>query len=384
VEIAGWREQRRGAQRSLESLEEQQRDLRGQVSKRLEMLEKNKQAIQKTDQEVAGVQALIKDWKKKQGEATDRLAIEKKGLKEKSEELRNLEGLSRQDQIQLEDLRKRIHERNLQLAETHLNLNHVVESILERYRIDIRVSSLPEEITTTEVISDQTQLTRLKASLDSLGEVNLVALQEYEDLKERADFLAGQQEDLKISLSRLKKAIQRIDRTTKKRFLEAFEGTNEKFQALFPRLFNGGRATLVLTDEGDILTTGIDILAQLPGKQLRSLDLLSGGEKALVAITLIFSLFLYRPSPFCVLDEVDAPLDDVNVAKFVEIVQELSDRSQFIIITHNKKTMEAAHTLYGITMESPGVSRVVSVKLNEPKSAPSPRPEEQADLAAQL
>ncbi len=380
VEIAGWREQRKGAQRNLDALEEQQRDLRGQVSKRLELLEKNRASIRKTKQDVVEVQALVKDWKKRQEEAKDRLTREKHGLKEKSAEMKDLEELGRRDQIHLEELRKEVHEKNLQVAETHLNLNHLVETILERYRIDIRVSPLPEEMKTDE-IPDQTELTRLKASLDSLGEVNLVALQEYEDLKDRADFLREQEEDLKVSLNRLKKAIQRIDRTTQKRFLEAFEGTNEKFQALFPRVFNGGKAALVLTDEEDILNTGVEIVAQLPGKRLRSLDLLSGGEKALVAIALIFSFFLYRPSPFCLLDEVDAPLDDANVAKFVEMIEELSGRSQFILITHNKKTMEAAHTLYGITMESPGVSKVVSVKLNDPKSPQPPLPEKQADLA---
>jgi len=137
-----------------------------------------------------------------------------------------------------------------------------------------------------------------------------------------------------------------------------------------------------MTDEEDILNTGIEILVQLPGKRLRRLDLLSGGEKALVAIALIFSFFLYRPTPFCLLDEVDAPLDDANVAKFLDMIRELSDQSQLILITHNKKTMEVANTLYGITMESPGISKVVSVKLNEPESSESGTPENQINLAA--
>jgi chromosome segregation protein len=381
VEIAGWREQRNGVQRNLDSLEEQGKDLRGQISKRLDLLEKNRRAIQKTGQDIIEVHASTKEWKMKQEEAGARLAREKHGLRERTRELRDLEDLNRRDQIRLEELRKRIHEENLRLAETHLTMNHVVENILDRYRIDLRVSPLPEEILTGGA-SDQDRLARLKMSLDSLGEVNLVALEEYEDLRERADFLIGQQDDLKASLNRLRKAIQRIDRTTRKRFLEAFEGTNQTFQALFPRLFNGGKAALVLTDEDDILNTGIEILAQLPGKRLQRLDLLSGGEKALVAIALIFAFFLYRPTPFCLLDEVDAPLDDSNVAKFLEMIQELSDQSQLILITHNKRTMEASHTLYGVTMESPGVSKVVSVKLNEPKSPPSPVSEKPAELSA--
>ncbi len=371
VKIAEWQEQRKGSQRSLDSLEDQEKDLREQISKRLEMLEGNRKAIQKTEQDITELHGQVKDWKQKQEEAKKQISQEKQGLQAKSNDLKKLEDLSRGDQTRVEDLRKKIHDNNLKLAETHLNMNHVVESIDERYRIDIRVSPIPEEIRTREV-PEPDELTRLKSSLDSLGEVNLVALQEYEDLKERLDFLVNQQEDLKASLARLRKAIQRIDRTTKKRFIKAFEGANEKFQTLFPRLFNGGKAALVMTDEEDILNTGIEILAQLPGKRLRRLDLLSGGEKALVAIALIFSFFLYRPTPFCLLDEVDAPLDDANVAKFLEMVQELSDRSQLILITHNKKTMEVAQTLYGITMESPGISKVVSVKLNESSPPQSP------------
>ncbi|MBW2121404.1 MAG: chromosome segregation protein SMC [Deltaproteobacteria bacterium] len=366
VQIARWREQYRGAQRSLDSLEERERDLRRQVSKRLEMLEENGKILQKTEQDIARMRADLKEWKKKQEEAKDLLTLEKQGLKEKSKGARDLEDASRRDQIRLEDLKRRIHEQNLSLAETHLKMNHIFESILEKYRIDIRVAPVPEEVRNGNV-PDQNRLASLKASLDGLGEVNLVALQEYEDLKERYEFLAGQQEDLRASLGRLRKAIQRIDRTTKRRFIEAFEGTNEKFQVLFPRLFNGGKAALVMTDEQDVLSTGIEIMVQLPGKRLQRLDLLSGGEKTLVAIALVFSLFLYRPTPFCLLDEVDAPLDDTNVGKFLEMIQELSGRSQLIVITHNKKTMEIAHTLYGITMESPGISKVVSVRLNQPE-----------------
>lgn len=381
VKIAECQEKRKGAERNLDSLEEHERDLREQISRKLELLEENKKAIQKAQQDILQVRARVKDWKTKQQEAADRLGKEKQGLKEKSNHLRELEELNRRDQFRLEEVKKNIHEENLQLAETHLNLNHVVDGILERYRIDIRVSPIPEDFRAREV-PDQSHLARLKASLDGLGEVNLVALQEYEDLKERADFLTDQQDDLKASLARLKKAIQRIDRTTRRRFLKAFQGTNEKFQTLFPRLFNGGKAALVMTDEEDILNTGVEILAQLPGKRLQRLDLLSGGEKALVAIALIFSFFLYRPTPFCLLDEVDAPLDDANVAKFLEMLQELSRQSQLLLITHNKKTMEVANTLYGVTMESPGISKVVSVKLNEPKSPQSPPAERQEDLAA--
>jgi chromosome segregation protein len=162
----------------------------------------------------------------------------------------------------------------------------------------------------------------------------------------------------------LQQAIQRINRTTRKRFLETFQLVNAKFRELFPRLFCGGNAELRLTNENDLLETGIDIIVQPPGKKLQNVTLLSGGEKALTAVALIFSIFLIKPSPFCLLDEVDAPLDDANIGRFNEMVREMSATSQFIVITHNKTTMAVADTLFGVTMEEPGVSKLVSVRLN--------------------
>ncbi|HKJ89301.1 MAG TPA: chromosome segregation protein SMC, partial [Gammaproteobacteria bacterium] len=159
--------------------------------------------------------------------------------------------------------------------------------------------------------------------------------------------------------------IAKINRTTRKRFRETFELVNAKFQEVFPRLFRGGRAELQLTDEQDLLETGIEIIVQPPGKKLQNVNLLSGGEKALTAVALIFSIFMIKPSPFCLLDEVDAPLDDANIGRFNEMVREMTDISQFIIITHNKRTMEIADTLFGVTMEEPGVSKLVSVRINE-------------------
>jgi chromosome segregation protein len=208
------------------------------------------------------------------------------------------------------------------------------------------------------------RLAELKTAMEGFGEVNLMAIEEYQILKQRHDFLSEQQTDLQQALDTLRKAIHRINRTTTKRFVEAFHLVNEKFKVVFARLFKGGQASLVMLDEQDPSTTGIDIVAQPPGKKLQNIDLLSGGEKALVAIALIFGLFMIKPTPFCLLDEVDAPLDDANINRFLDLIKDFSKSSQFILITHNKKTMETAQTLYGITMETPGVSKVVSVRLN--------------------
>jgi chromosome segregation protein len=195
--------------------------------------------------------------------------------------------------------------------------------------------------------------------------VNLTAIDDYRQLEERYQFLVNQQDDLRQSLDGLQTAISKINRTTRKRFRETFDLVNGKFQELFPQLFRGGHAELRLTDEEDLLETGIDIVAQPPGKKLQNVGLLSGGEKALTAIALIFAIFLIKPSPFCFLDEVDAPLDDGNIGRFRDMVRQMSSTSQFIIITHNKRTMEIADTLYGVTMEEPGVSKIVSVRVND-------------------
>ncbi len=209
------------------------------------------------------------------------------------------------------------------------------------------------------------RLEDFRKKLDALGEVNLGAIEEHEELSERFRFLSEQKEDLETTLASLREAINRINRTSRKRFRETFEAVNERFQSNFPRLFRGGKASLSLTEADDILEAGVEIMAMPPGKRLQNVNLLSGGEKTLTALSLLIALFQVRPSPFFLLDEVDAPLDDANVSRFNEIVREMSEQSQFVLITHNKRTIECGDVLYGVTMESKGVSRMVSVELND-------------------
>jgi chromosome segregation protein len=208
------------------------------------------------------------------------------------------------------------------------------------------------------------RLERTRKRLENLGDVNLTAVEEYLDLKARHEELMGQRMDLEATVAEIRSALARINRTCRERFSSAFEEVNGHFLALYERLSQGGKARLVLTDEEDLLETGVDILAQPPGKRLRHLNLLSGGEKALVAISLVFALFRVRPSPFCVLDEVDAPLDEGNGARFNDLLRDMASESQFIVITHNKKTIECADTLYGVTMQDAGVSRLVTVRVH--------------------
>jgi chromosome segregation protein len=208
------------------------------------------------------------------------------------------------------------------------------------------------------------RLSEAKRRLDRLGEVNLVAVQEYAEVKSRHDTLDAQRADLEESVRGIRNTIAQLNRTCRERFRETFDRVNVLFQDGYPKLVGGGRARLVLTDDEDMLETGVDIEVQPPGKRLQNLSLLSGGEMAMTAIALIFALFQVKPSPFCLLDEVDAPLDEANGARFNNLLREMAKLSQFIVITHNKKTMECVDTLYGVTMPNAGVSQLVSVKLD--------------------
>ena len=219
-------------------------------------------------------------------------------------------------------------------------------------------ASAGRQMTPDEMVAD------LRAKIERMGAVNMMAIDQFDDLEARHAFLTTQRKDLIDAIASTGEAIRKIDKTTKERFREAFAVINQNFEHTFTTLFGGGRAGLVLLDESDQLESGIDIIAQPPGKRLQNVQLLSGGEKALTAMALMFAIFKYRPSPFCLLDEIDAPLDDANIGRFVEMLQGMQEHTQFILITHNRKTMEIADRLWGVTMEEPGVSKLISVQLN--------------------
>ena len=216
-----------------------------------------------------------------------------------------------------------------------------------------------QEVTDTDGL-----VNKLRLKIDRVGPVNMMAIDQFDELEERHEFLTVQRQDLIDSIAATDEAIKRIDKTTRERFQEAFTAVNEHFQFTFETLFGGGRAGLVLLDDTDVLESGIDIIAQPPGKRLQNIQLLSGGEKALTAMALMFAIFKYKPSPFCLLDEIDAPLDDANIGRFVDMLRGLQERTQFVLVTHNRKTMEIADRLYGVTMEEPGVSKLISVDMH--------------------
>jgi chromosome segregation protein len=253
---------------------------------------------------------------------------------------------------------QRLHQ---EMTELTVKLQYLTRQVQERYHVDLAAASEGDRSEPVDLEKMDEKLERLRDQVERIGEVNLTAIQEYEEQKKRHDFLTAQRDDLVQSLDGLKKAITRINRTTRTRFLRILETVNRKLGEVFPMLFNGGSGRLQLLDADDPLESGVEILVHPPGKRLTSMSLLSGGEKALAAVALLFSLYLIRPSPFCILDEVDAPLDDANIDRFNEVLQKISRESQVIMVTHNKRSMEISDLLLGVTMEQPGISKVMSV-----------------------
>jgi len=227
----------------------------------------------------------------------------------------------------------------------------------------------PEEMATSGAATDWNavaeQVNALQKRIDEMGPVNLVAIEEYEETEQRHNFLSTQYEDLVKAKEQLLEVINRINTQTKEMFVDTFNKIRDNFRAMFTEIFGGGKADLLLVNEGDVLESGIDIVARPPGKQLQNISLLSGGEQTMTAVALLFSIYQVKPSPFCVLDELDAPLDESNINRFIKVLQRFLAHSQFIIITHNKRTIGMADVLYGVTMEEHGVSKIVSVKFHK-------------------
>jgi chromosome segregation protein len=284
----------------------------------------------------------------------------------------------------LTELQERKGELEVELSQMQMRQEQLVERIREKY--DLNLHEVRGEITTihitehghttTETITAaesaeptdweavRGQVGELQEKIDGMGPVNLVAIDEHEEVGERYTFLTAQYDDLVNAKTELKEVIARIDRQSREMFTETFEKVRANFQKMFPDLFGGGKANLVLTEEADVLEAGVEIIASPPGKQLRSISLLSGGEQTMTAVALLFSLYQVKPSPFCVLDELDAPLDDANIDLYVKKLKEFLVHSQFIVITHSKRTIAAADILYGVTMQERGVSKIVSVKFH--------------------
>ena len=264
----------------------------------------------------------------------------------------------------VERLSTELGNHKLRLRELEMNLEHLIGGVHDKYGKDIREHLVEFHARELPDAATLMRIDELSKLIQRMGPVNLTAIEEFDAENASLEQISGQREDLLESLSHLEKAIRQMNRESRELFKEAFIGINERFKRVFPTLFRGGKAELKLTDPSDLLTSGVDIEAQPPGKRLGSLELMSGGEKALTAVAFIFAIFQYKPSPFCILDEVDAPLDEANVARYNEAIRTMTDRSQFILITHIKRTMQMVDVLYGVTMPEPGCSSLTSVDLS--------------------
>lgn len=262
-----------------------------------------------------------------------------------------------------ENLRANVSKLELAVSKVESDIEHIIESAIEKYDVELTLILGEYHMRPMPGIETFNRIEELKGLIERMGSINPTAIDEYSEIQERFVEKESQKDDIEQALEDLETAIAKMDKDSRRMFKETFDVVNEKFQEIFPRLFMGGHARLELTDPDDLLNTGVDIIASPPGKKLRAIELMSGGEKALTAVSLLFAIFMQRPSPFCLLDEVDAPLDDANVGRFIDMVKEMTDKSQFVIITHSKITMEGSDSLYGVTMQEPGVSKMISVNL---------------------
>ena len=320
------------------------------------------------------------------------LSIKISSLKEESSKIDSsrlaiIETLSMDDlqlkssQGELEVLRNQTRDLDVKLTELNYKKTNLKDRIFQAYRVDLETAHVEIE-EGVDWDGMKRDVLELKEKIEKMGPVNLVAIDEHKELEERHAFLVHQQEDLVNAKDSLLKAIQKINKTTKELFIDTFQKIQAEFKNFFRLLFGGGQAELVLIDEQDILESGIEIIVRPPGKKLQNLMLLSGGEKALTAIALLFSIFKVKPSPFCVLDEIDAPLDESNINRFSNVLKDFLKISQFIIITHNKRTIELADVMYGITMQERGVSKIVSVKFLDEKKKPETQVGAQTQILA--
>ena len=327
---------------------------------------------ERSDTEVATIADTIKseeqrlEYMYRDHDAIEEELVRKREIHNETDKvLRDRESEAGEEKRHLDSMTKELAQIDMDIQEARLHMETLKRGSYEKFHADLTAlapnfAGLDEQ----QVKALRLNLERDRQKVEDFGEVNLLALSEHEELKERYDFLTSQVDDLNTSIATLQKTINKMNRVSKKRFSETFESVNQCFQVVYPRLFPGGKGELRLTDESNVLESGIDIDIQVPGKKKQNITLLSGGEKALSAVALIFAILMHKPSPFLILDEVDAALDDSNVSLFKNLIREISEKSQVIFVTHNKRTMEVADNLFGITMEKRGITTTVTVSMN--------------------
>lgn len=367
VELASKNQQYMGLTRQLEMVTKSADDLSLQLSRMTEETEMYSEKMTESQMALEERKLEFEKWLNQLEELKQNLSMEKNSFEELSNQLNDMADDLASTQKAKNDRMTQMNDAQLKLDQAKMKEQYLIDQVREKYML-----ILPEIV---EKYSErggdaylaETELKELKEKIAKIGEVNLSAIEEYEETSKRYEFLTKQHDDLVEAKEQLRRVIDRINRICSKRFKETFDLVNDRFTRVFPVLFGGGEAKLELHEDPEKGEMGIEIIAKPPGKKMQNVTLMSGGEKALTAVALVFSIFLVKPSPYCLLDEVDAPLDDANVFRFNDLVREMAKRSQIIVVTHNKHTMEVAKKLYGVTMQERGVSTMVSVSLQDIK-----------------
>jgi chromosome segregation protein len=365
VMLAGREEKLTSAQAALERLSQAERDLAARVERGVGAIQDDTGLVVQLKARLADGQAQASQTVAEAQKRRELLSSARAAYEAMRAAINDKEQGIRARRREVDAIKERVGQLALDEQRVEMERRHLIEQMAERHEVDLLKVAGDYHLRPLPAAEAAERRNEIDRAIKNIGPVNLTAIEECNEIETRFSFLARQRDDLQAAMESLKRAIQRINRASRERFQEAFTAVNDMFMKVFPRLFRGGEARLELSETEDLLEAGVDIVAQPPGKKLQSVGLLSGGEKALTATALVFAIFLVKPSPFCILDEVDAPLDDANVGRFNDMLREISRISQFIVITHNKNTMTEADRLYGITMEEPGLSKVVSVQLQE-------------------
>ncbi len=374
ADVAGFEERRRSERAAQARLEAQLREIarrRQEIAGEMERLGSERsrlladnieldQKVARLAEEASRADAVVQDLAAQE-------AASRSALLELEEALKVL-------RVEVQAAQEKRAQTELDLVKRQAELKYLDETSRKELNIAVEELAAAEETVLDEAGLDEAdrRYKEVRARIDALGPVNPDALEEFQEAQQRYDFLTAQRQDLLDSIRDTEKLIHEVDLESRKRFAEAFEAININFREMFKTLFGGGTGEMRLNDEENVAESGIDIVASPPGKRLQSVLLLSGGEKSLTAMALLMAIFQYQPSPFCVLDEVDAPLDEPNIERLTTLLREMASQTQFIVITHSKRTMEAAQSLYGVTMQEPGVSKLVSVRLQPVEPAPPP------------
>ena len=404
IRVATERQRQEDLQRQRQPMTARLRELQDLIAARQQEIELYTARIDQFKADNEALNGQIKDLQLQQSAAETEVAAFLQDRIQRMHALQAVEANLRLLRKQLSDCHEQRGQHEVRSTQLNLRLEHLREHVSHRYQVDLenfvpdwyafQVSireqrkrldkppeaadgSSPAAVAGSEIDWDfvQSAIAEITERLDAMGPVNLEAIQEYDELEERQRFLDDQQSDLAKSKTELLDVINKINATTKALFADTFDQVRANFQEMFTELFGGGKANLLLVDDADPLESGIEIIARPPGKQLQSISLLSGGERTMTAVSLLFAIYMVKPSPFCVLDEMDAPLDESNINRFIRILDRFVQQSQFVVITHNKRTIAKADILYGVTMEEHGISKLVSVKLTKRSES-----SEQSDL----